>query len=305
MNGEPSGPLETAYVAAIDGVGREDLFYGYYDDNVPTPADAREWMIGFLDLAEDNGVEALVTDYCTIPSFVDDSYNQSAQRGYISFAAGRALDAIPGYPPVPYNANSDAVATLADAKNFVYLLDPSGFQTRVGYLDALRSTSYDMLLIDAFYEDVTLTGEEVSALESKADGGSRLVIAYMSIGEAEDYRYYWKPEWDVTPPSWLVEENPDWPGNYKVRYWDPEWQSIIYGTDDSYLGRILAAGFDGVYLDIIDAFEYFEEPSARTRYVSPVTRRRANSSGGLDSAQALAASTAADSSPAANRRARA
>jgi len=33
---------------------------------------------------------------------------------------------------------------------------------------------------------------------------------------------------------------------------------IIYGNNNSYLKKILDAGFDGVYLDIIDAFEYFE-----------------------------------------------
>ena len=84
----------------------------------------------------------------------------------------------------------------------------------------------------------------------------RLVIAYMSIGEAEDYRYYWEPAWSVNPPSWLETEN--WEGNYKVRYWDSDWQKIIFGNEDSYLKKVLDAGFDGVYLDIIDAFEYFE-----------------------------------------------
>jgi cysteinyl-tRNA synthetase len=37
-----------------------------------------------------------------------------------------------------------------------------------------------------------------------------------------------------------------------------EWQDIIFGDADGYLDRIMNAGFDGVYLDIIDAFEYFE-----------------------------------------------
>jgi len=50
-----------------------------------------------------------------------------------------------------------------------------------------------------------------------------------------------------------ADENPDWPGNYK--YWNPDWQTVIYGN----LGKILAAGFDGVYLDLIDAFEIFEQ----------------------------------------------
>jgi cysteinyl-tRNA synthetase len=80
----------------------------------------------------------------------------------------------------------------------------------------------------------------------------------MSIGEAEDYRYYWQTEWEKDPPSWLAEENPEWSGNYKVQYWNKDWQNIIYGKGNSYLNKILDVGFDGVYLDIIDAFQYFE-----------------------------------------------
>ncbi|MGP1532348.1 MAG: endo alpha-1,4 polygalactosaminidase, partial [Treponema sp.] len=76
--------------------------------------------------------------------------------------------------------------------------------------------------------------------------------------EAEDYRYYWEKQWKHRRPSWLDKENSEWKGNYKVKYWDAEWKSIIFGSDGAYLDRILAAGFDGVYLDIIDAFEYFE-----------------------------------------------
>jgi cysteinyl-tRNA synthetase len=44
-----------------------------------------------------------------------------------------------------------------------------------------------------------------------------------------------------------------------VKYWEKDWQNIIYGNDNSYSKKILNAGFDGVYLDIIEAFEYFEE----------------------------------------------
>ena len=53
----------------------------------------------------------------------------------------------------------------------------------------------------------------------------------------------------------MDEENPDWGGNYKVHYWDSAWQTIIF----SYTDRLLDAGFDGAYLDIIDAYEYYAE----------------------------------------------
>lgn len=96
-------------------------------------------------------------------------------------------------------------------------------------------------------------------MSKKANTGSRLLISHMSIGEAEDYRPYWNASWLQEVPSWIIAENPDWKGNFKVKYWDKEWQSIIYGNDQSYLKKILDAGFDGAYLDIIDAFNYFED----------------------------------------------
>jgi len=275
LDGEADGPLAQGYVAAIDGVGREDLFYGYDRDDRATDEGDREYMLGFLARAEAAGVEAIVTDYCTTRDYVDDSYERNAGHGFISFAADRDLAGIPSYPVTPWNAHDGDVTSLADARNFLYLLDPWGFGSRQAYLDALRGTDHDLLIIDAYApdaagEDVTiLSTAELASLKEKSGGGARLVVAYMSIGEAEDYRPYWDESWERDEPEWLAGENRDWPGNYKVRYWMESWQSVILGDGgaaarsqppdpDSYLGQILVAGFDGVYLDIIDAFEYFE-----------------------------------------------
>ncbi len=259
-NGEETGTLALAYLDAIDGVGREDLFYGYDDDDAATPALEGDHMVSFLDIAEKSGIEVLVTDYCSTQSFVDDSYYQNAARGYISFAADqRELDNIPDYPENPYKVHASDVTSLREARNFLYLINPGSFPNRDAFLHAVRETNYDIVIIDLFYEDTVLNASEVASLKTKANGGFRLMIAYMSIGEVEDYRYYWQREWETDPPSWLAEENPEWPGNYKVQYWNKDWQNIIYGKDNSYLKKILDVGFDGVYLDIVDAFGYFED----------------------------------------------
>lgn len=260
IGGEPDGEPAADYIAAISGAGQEDLFYGYDEDNVATPIDERSYLMGLLDLGEENGVEALVTDYCWTHSNMDTSYSQNGIQGYISFAADdRDLRNIPDYPAQPYGVNLDDIGSLTDAKNFLYLLDPSEFASKSAFLTALQATNYDAIIIDFFYgETDALTADDIISLKTKANGGSRLVISYMSIGEAEDYRYYWQTSWSLNAPSWLKGENPDWPGNYKVEYWDADWQAIIYGSPDAYLDRIVAAGFDGVYLDIIEAFEYFE-----------------------------------------------
>jgi cysteinyl-tRNA synthetase len=103
-----------------------------------------------------------------------------------------------------------------------------------------------------------LTPEEVKQLRLKPDGTQRLLIAYLSIGEAESYRYYWQEDWNTTQPYWMEQENKQWEGNFKVRYWEQDWKDILIGNKDSYLKKIVDAGFDGVYLDVVDAYEYFE-----------------------------------------------
>ncbi len=261
LNGESPGPLATTYLQAITGQARENLFYGYNGDGTLTPPDEYQYMEGFLDRVKMEGKVVLVTDYCSAHPDMLDSYQRNEAKGYISFAADhRELDHIPGYPKPIFNENVNTIHTIDSAKNFLLLLNLGIFSTRQQFLDSLRHTNYDILIIDLFFDaDEALSNEEIASLKIKSNGASRLVICYLSIGEAENYRYYWQPGWEFANPEWLDRPNPDWPGNFYVRYWDPEWQVIIYGNDNSYLKRILDAGFDGVYLDIVDAFEYFEE----------------------------------------------
>ena len=97
-----------AYLAAIDGAGQEDLFYGYENDNEPTDNTITENILQYLDLDENFSVEVLVTDYCETISFIDDSYQRNYEKGYISYAADhRELDNIAQYPQAPFNENSN------------------------------------------------------------------------------------------------------------------------------------------------------------------------------------------------------
>jgi cysteinyl-tRNA synthetase len=261
QNGEENGPPAETYIAALDGVGREDLYYGYEQDNQPTPASETSCMEAFLDIAEAYNVDVLVTDYCWTQVYVDDSYSRSALKGYISFAADfRELHHIPDYPLNPYSLNPNDIFSLHDAKNFLYLINTALYSDKLLFLNDLQATNYDLLIIDLFFDgNEIFPPSDIESLKIKNSGGRRLVLAYLSLGEAEDYRYYWNKNWIKDPPSWLGEENPEWEGNYKVRYWKKEWQDIIFGNDDSYLKKIIDAGFDGVYLDLIDAFEFWEE----------------------------------------------
>ena len=262
VDGEKTASPATSYLAAIDGVGREDLYYGYENDDISTSVTDIEEMIPFLDICVQNNVVVLVTDYCSDHLKMDDSYQKNNAKGYLSFVAPeRNLNVVPNYPAEPFNVNSSDINKLSDAKNFLYLINSENYTAKQDFLNAISATNYDVVIIDYAFNEAQFTANEINSLKVKNNGGKRLIISYMSIGEAENYRGYWFWAWpsNTAPPEWLGEENPNWAGNYKVKYWDKEWQSIIYGNDSSYVKKILDAGFDGVYLDIIDAFEYYEE----------------------------------------------
>lgn len=259
ITGLAEGALSTSYIQAIDGIGREDLFYGYDADDSATPTSAKAEMLAFTDIAKNNGLKVLVTDYCSTTSKMNDSYVQNYSKGYISFSADhRELDNIPSYPSTSFRVDTNDINLLSDAQNFLYIINTANYESKASFISAVASTNYDVIIMDINFNNEFFNSSEINMLKQKANGGLRKVICYMSIGEAENYRYYWQSFWNATPPQFIVAENAQWAGNYKVKYWDKEWQSIIYGSSNSYLSRILQAGFDGVYLDIIDGFEYFE-----------------------------------------------
>ena len=159
--------------------------------------------------------------------------------------------------PVPAVPPSAAAASLAAAKSW-------GYQLQRVKPDVLAAIPYDLFVID-YSRDGTdkkaLTAEEVARLKVKPDGGRRIVLAYLSIGEAETYRYYWQPDWTTAAlaPPWLADSNKRYRTNVLARYWLDGWQGIVFRGENNYLDRILRAGFDGIYLDRVDVYQEFEQ----------------------------------------------
>jgi len=141
----------------------------------------------------------------------------------------------------------------------------------------IEQSPYDLVVVDYALEKqnkLAMPQEIVDIMRRKPDGSRRFILAYLSIGEAENFRFYWRDAWLKERPDWLGRENPDWPGNYAVKYWEPDWQALIFGSPSAYLDQILDAGFDGVYLDGIDVFERFrrDRPAAMTKMVDLIVK---------------------------------
>jgi cysteinyl-tRNA synthetase, unknown class len=133
-----------------------------------------------------------------------------------------------------------------------------GYQLQNLNVANAAASPFDLLVVDYAKDgsdDSALTPTDLDRLKTKPDGTRRLMLAYLSIGEAEDYRSYWDPAWKRARPGWLLTENKEWKGNYAVCFWEPGWQGIMCGSPDARIDRLIAAGFDGVYLDKCDVFE--------------------------------------------------
>ena len=194
-------------------------------------------------------------------------------------------------------AGSTSLASAAEksvlGKMTLKAADSWGYQLQNVRSRLVAKDKFDVLVVDYSRdgsEARAFSREAVARMRQRGNEPERIVLAYLSIGEAEAYRYYWQPVWtsivdqgpvpkglkgfqgapdgksigakgskvplaEVTSaaPSWLAAENPDWRGNHLVRYWDPGWQNIIFGSPSAYLDKIIDVGFDGVYLDKIDS----------------------------------------------------
>ncbi len=174
--------------------------------------------------------------------------------------------------PAHWVAVAKSPRPLAAAQTWRYQLD------RIN-VDELAADPSDLLVIDYAKKDgkIPLLRTEVERIKTRPDGRRRFVVAYLSVGESEEYRYYWNAAWSMPAtgplPDWIGEENCAWPKAHRVRYWSEEWKAINFRGPQSYLRRIIDAGFDGVYLDRVDIYETFEKerPTARQDMIDHVT----------------------------------
>ncbi len=158
-------------------------------------------------------------------------------------------------------ATATAIGTAKQRRAVLANVKTWGYQLRFIEPADVAASPYDLVVIDhaisanrRFLRE--FTPDEVAAMKIRPDGSRRLLLAYLSIGEAERYRFYWNQDWYLAPtrPAWLGQVNPRWDGNFPVKFWDPEWQRLIFGTPDAYVDRIVAQGFDGIYLDRADVY---------------------------------------------------
>ena len=170
---------------------------------------------------------------------------------------------------------------LSQVKYWAYQIQ--GVENRKSIKKIVRS-KYDMVVIDptVTYDSDFNAKKAVRQIKNSTASNKKnrkMVIAYIDIGEMEEWRWYWgnnkqyeergrcKSAFAKQIQSWapwVVGCDPDgWAGNYPVAYWDKNWKDVvIYGSSlgektyyNSMLDEVVKDGFDGVYLDWVEAYD--------------------------------------------------
>lgn len=103
------------------------------------------------------------------------------------------------------------------------------------HLPALRS--YDLVIIDP---DQAQHEEPDSLFATRS-----LAVAYVNIGEAEDYRWY-RSE---VRKEWLKGANPNWAGHSYLDVRNEGWQNLLL---EKIIPRIFRRPYAGLFLDMVD-----------------------------------------------------
>lgn len=246
--GDSGKPINEDYMDAIDAIAVEELYYN--GDYKPD-----EFRIGVLKRVKERKT-VLVSEFISDDKHIPDAIKKNADNGFICFPRDNKNYDYKLIPEKIPNENANDVTKMSEAKNYLYLINNSGFDNKKSFITAISKTNFDMITIDLFFGDVPFTAAEVAQLKTKANGGKRLVICYMNIGAAENWRYYWRRDWRIDSPGFIKKKYDEYDNEFWVKYWDKAWREIIFGNDYSYTKKIVDAGFDGAFLDNAEAY-YF------------------------------------------------
>lgn len=219
-------------------------------------AEVQRARIYAIDAMRQQGRRILSIENCADQKQADAAARNSDRDRVLTFA-GVGIGALDVLPKGHARAESaQPVTAITAARNWLPMLRGDRFGTKAEWLMALEKTNHDIVVVDVAHRGIDpLTKDDVKRLKFKQLGAPRLVLAAFSVGKASDLRWYWKKEWRAGNPAFLVAPIAEQPGTFYADLGDKAWRAII----GKYLGGILDLGFDGVLIDDLDTYLWFED----------------------------------------------
>ena len=107
---------------------------------------------------------------------------------------------------------------LEDVTRWFYMIDVNLEQEMIAQMAA---SEYDLIVLDFIPSEANNTDFPMAEVidELHQADHSKLVLAYIDVGQAESFRTYWQAGWSIGDPQWIAGEDPDgWAENYPVAF---------------------------------------------------------------------------------------
>lgn len=206
---------------------------------------------------KESKLKIISIDNCQTEDDYDEAILNSVGLNYLMYGFVKPQSAFQNIVRQPIiNENAQNIFGLNEAKNISFFIDDQQYSDKEKFLEDIRNSNYDVVVIEPFFKHKTpFTIEEIAGLKFKKNGTKRLIIAQMNVSEARDDDYYWNENWQLNNPQWLVR--PSFVEKHAVitEYWHDDWKKII----GKYFKGIVNTGFDGAFLTGIENHTYFEK----------------------------------------------
>ncbi|WP_404379460.1 hypothetical protein [Caenispirillum salinarum] len=240
----PVGSMDRQFARTLDAIVADNLYCG-------TQPPLTEEQIAE---AQEFGLPVFSIERCSDAMTAQEARRWTDQRGVVAHVTtDERLNSVP--TGRLRDANPEMVQAAGEARTVLFVLHNRRYPAKVDWLNALRGTNHDMLVIAPFYKgDTPLSADEVYSLKFKKMGSPRLVIARLPLTEARDTAWYWKETWKVGDPAFIKARGPE-AGTYIVDFADPRWRALVGET----FAGLMDLGFDGIMLDGLEAVDALTE----------------------------------------------
>ena len=190
--GDPYSRRHPKYNDAIDAMGIEGLFY-----NGTLEPDSLRMAI--LDTFSRHK-KVLVSDFVQDKADGANALQNIETHGFVPLVRTRDnfdYVKIPGRPARP------AAEEIGQVSNYLYLINGSRYADKQAFIDAVSNSTYQLAIIDLFFHGEAFTRDEISKMQRLPQGGKRILLGYVNIGAAENWRPYWNPSWIIGSPDFL------------------------------------------------------------------------------------------------------
>lgn len=235
---ENIGTSARQYSKILDGIALNNFFCS--EDDLIVPED----------------LKLISLDKCGSEEDLDEAIQDSVGRGALLYAFTNDKYAFKNTKnQIIINENARNITSVKEASNIDFILDTSLYADKFAFIDDLRNSNFDVIVIPAFFNGKPFSKDEIHSLKFKKNGTRRRILAVYNISETNDNEYYWKPGWKIHNPEWLKRLSFVNKDNIITQYWHPAWKKIIA----NYFKGIVDVGFDGAFLTGLENYKYFEK----------------------------------------------